>query len=212
MIYFIVNFRKSKCQNECIFQAAQKIVAYAGKRQDCKQSLPTDVVMTLCGQLLNAGRVIVTDNYYTSMDLAKKLLEKQTNLLGTLRSNRKGNPKTVINKRLKKEELITKQSEHGITVLKRCDKSDILVLSTLHGDETARVEHFRGNVNKPRAIIDYNAAKSSTDLSDQLSNYGTPLRRSMKWYHKVAIELLLGAALVNAPHCVLSGIWEKKHQ
>lgn len=180
---------------------------YAGKRQDCNQSLPTDVVLTLCGQLLNAGRVIVTDNYYTSMDLAKKLLEKQTNLLGTLRSNRKGNPKTVINKRLKKGELIAKQSENGITVLKWCDKRDILVLSTLHGDETESVNRFSGNVNKPRAIIDYNAGKSSIDLSDQLSSYSTPLRRSLKWYRKVAIELLLGAALVNAHivYCQVSG-------
>jgi len=46
-------------------------------------------VMTLCEPYLNAGRTICTDNYYTSVPLARKLLQSETHLIGTLRANRK---------------------------------------------------------------------------------------------------------------------------
>jgi hypothetical protein len=36
------------------------------------------------------------------------------------------------------------------------------------------------------------------DLSDQMKAYTTSLRRGVKWYRKLAIELLAGSALVNA--------------
>lgn len=36
------------------------------------------------------------------------------------------------------------------------------------------------------------------DLSDQLSTYSNALRRTLKWYRKIAIELLLGTTCVNA--------------
>ncbi|KAJ8879004.1 hypothetical protein PR048_019610 [Dryococelus australis] len=171
---------------------------YAGKYQDAGQSVPTRVVLELCDSLLNAGRVIVTDNYYTSIELANKLIDKSTNLLGTLRSNRKHNPQTVLNKKPKRGTLVGQQNDRGITVLKWAAKRDILILSTCHGTETVPIQRRNGNVNKPKPIVDYNKRKTATDVSDQLSSYCTPLRRSLKWYRKVAIELLLGTAVVNA--------------
>jgi hypothetical protein len=46
--------------------------------------------MTLSEKLLKERRLAITDNYYTSIDLANKLLDKKTHLLGTLRANRRG--------------------------------------------------------------------------------------------------------------------------
>ena len=46
--------------------------------------------------------------------------------------------------------------------------------------------------------MDYNEGRIGTDLSDQLSSYYTCLRRSIKWYRKVAFELVFGTALVNS--------------
>nr|CAH7725218.1 unnamed protein product [Callosobruchus chinensis] len=51
---------------------------------------------------------------------------------------------------------------------------------------------------KPMAVIDYNKAKSFIDLSNQMPSYSTSLRRSIKWFKKIAIELILGASVVNA--------------
>ena len=75
---------------------------YCGKEQDAGASVPTNVVMTLAENLLDEGRTAFTDNYYTSLNLANKLLDRKTHLVGTIRSNRKGNPKEVIQKKLKK--------------------------------------------------------------------------------------------------------------
>ncbi|KAJ8975404.1 hypothetical protein NQ317_001944 [Molorchus minor] len=74
---------------------------YAGKERDPNISVPTKTVMFLAEKLLNAGRTIITDNYYTSLELANQLLNQKTHLLGTLRSNRRGNPKEVVNKKIK---------------------------------------------------------------------------------------------------------------
>ena len=49
--------------------------------------------------------MMYTDNWYTSVSLANELLSRSTNLVGTLRSNRKFNPKEVINAKLKKGEI-----------------------------------------------------------------------------------------------------------
>ena len=59
------------------------------------------IVMKLMEQLLDKGRTLYVDNYYTSVALAQKLLERNTHLVGTLRSNRKLNPRDVIQKKTK---------------------------------------------------------------------------------------------------------------
>ncbi|KAJ8929957.1 hypothetical protein NQ314_017322 [Rhamnusium bicolor] len=51
---------------------------YCGKEKDAGASVPTDVIMSLTENLLNSGRTTITDNYYTSFDLANKLLDRHT--------------------------------------------------------------------------------------------------------------------------------------
>ena len=47
-------------------------------------------------------------------------------------------------------------------------------------------------------IIDYNSAKQGIDLSDQMASYFAPLRKTIRWYHKIAFEFLLSTAVVNS--------------
>ena len=51
---------------------------------------------------------------------------------------------------------------------------------------------------KPEMVVYYNATKQGTDVSDQLASYHTCLRKTIRWYHKVVMELILGMAVVNA--------------
>lgn len=53
-------------------------------------------------------------------------------------------------------------------------------------------------IKKPKISVDYNIGKTSIDLSDQMSSYSNPLRRSLKWYRKVALETLLNVGVINA--------------
>lgn len=78
--------------------------------------------------------------------------------------------------------------------MKRRDKRDMLMLSILHKDNTKEVPQRGGLVEKPEAIVNYNLAKSYIDLSDQVKPYSHCLRR----HRKLATELLLGSAIVNA--------------
>ena len=49
-------------------------------------------------------------------------------------------------------------------------------------------------------MIYYNGTKQGIDVSDQMASYHCALRKTIRWYQKVAIELLLGTAVVNAMH------------
>lgn len=54
---------------------------------------------------------ICTDNWYTSVDLAEKLIAMHTYLVGTLCKNRRGNPQEVITQKLKRGEFIAKENK-----------------------------------------------------------------------------------------------------
>lgn len=183
---------------------------YGGKERDPGGAVPTNVVLQLSEKLLHEGRTIVTDNYYSSIDLANKLLDRKTHLLGTLRANRKGNPKQVITKKLKKGEVIARENDQGIIVLKWKDKRDVLMISTTHDAEMVEIERKNGQkVKKPKMIVDYNHGKTPIDTSDQMASYSTSLRRTVKWYHKVAVEMIFGIALLNA-QIIYNSLQEKK--
>lgn len=46
--------------------------------------------------------------------------------------------------------------------------------------------------------MDYNNTKQGIDVSDQLSSYYNPQRKSLVWYKKFAMELLFGITVVNS--------------
>ena len=67
---------------------------YVGK-DDTRSSdmpVPTDVVLKLMALLFQWGYNVTCDNYFTSLGLALKLVEKKYSLVGTLRRNRREVP------------------------------------------------------------------------------------------------------------------------
>ena len=63
------------------------------------------VVMNLLDGLLGCYRTVVADNFFTTISLAKRLLEDDTYLIGTLRSNRAGSENEVTQRKLRRGEL-----------------------------------------------------------------------------------------------------------
>jgi len=157
--------------------------------------------MTLSENYLCSGRTICTDNFYTSVHLAHQLLDRDTHLIGTLRANRRGLPKSVTERKLKVGEVVAGQDAKGVVVMKWRHKRDVMLLSTKHDASvvcTGQDKRKKENVFKPQAVIDYNTSKQGIDLSDQMSSYHTCLRKTIRWHHKVAIEMLFGISVVNA--------------
>lgn len=129
------------------------------------ETVPTKVVLNLTQDLLGKGRTLCVDNYYTSVELAHKLLDEDTYLLGTLRSNRKNNPKNVIQKKLKRGEVIAQESNTGIYVEKWKDKRDVMMLTTKVVPEMVTIRKRAGEIEKPKTVIEYNKHKSYIDIS-----------------------------------------------
>ncbi|KAJ8947327.1 hypothetical protein NQ314_008629 [Rhamnusium bicolor] len=74
-----------------------KCEVYTGRnkknRRPAGLGIRESVVLSLAEGLLDEGRVLYTDNFYTSCPLARTVLSRNTHLVGTLKRNRKYLPK-----------------------------------------------------------------------------------------------------------------------
>ena len=89
------------------------------------------IVIKLMEDLLGKGFTIYADNFYNSVKLTKFMSANQTYICGTLLNDRKGNPKDVANKNLKRGEVEWKRNE-TVVVSKWKDKRDVLNVSNKH--------------------------------------------------------------------------------
>lgn len=194
------------------------ISIYSGKSKDGTRTvgLAKSVCTKLMEKLLNEGRTLYVDNFYTSYELAKLFLAQKTHVVGTLRSKKKNMPKEVMDKSLRPGEVYAREDQHGIVVMKWRDKRDVRLLTTKHnadieerqeadeelesGPSTRDADQRKRRkvVKKPIAIVDYNKGKCGIDISDQMSSYESPVRKGVKWYRKLALELITSTAVVNA--------------
>lgn len=157
------------------------------------------VVTKLCEPYLDKGHTLYMDNYYNSVKLAEFLHERKTHVVGTLRNNRKGNPKKVISCKLRKGEM-TFQRKGNVMVLKWKDKREVLLISTLHKLDVEEAVNKRGKKKmKPTVVIDYNKNMSGVDRSDQMLSYYTTPRKTVRWYLKVFFHFV-DICLWNATH------------
>ncbi|XP_005104947.1 piggyBac transposable element-derived protein 4-like [Aplysia californica] len=85
-----------------------------------------------------------------------------------------------------------------LTHIKWMDKKEINVLTTIHDASSQRTDrHDRdGNlVDKFKAVIDYNKYMGAVDRSDQMVQYSSFKRRTMKWWKKLFFHLFMPAEL-----------------
>lgn len=180
------------------------IIVYSGKgtAEEGGSHSESIVCKLLQSIAYGEGRTVFADNFYSSVSLAEKLNAQKTRYCGTLRSNRKGLPKDIVQKKLKRGEVCGKK-KNNVKVIKWQDKRPVLMLTTVpaHDDslvDTGKTSRSGENIKKPECVISYNKAKKGVDFSDQMSSYHSVLRKGVKWYRKLAFELLFGVAVVNA--------------
>lgn len=171
---------------------------YCGRVRNKSGCVSENVVLDLTNSVINSGRTIVTDNWYTSLSLARTLLAKRTHLVGTIRSNRQGVPRFIVNEKLRKSEFVSMMNSEGITITHWKDKRSVFVLSTKHGLDASVIRKRNKYIVKPSSVVFYNKGKKFVDVSDQMGSYASPLRKSIKWYRKLSFDLLLNVSVVNA--------------
>ncbi|XP_014614756.1 PREDICTED: piggyBac transposable element-derived protein 4-like isoform X2 [Polistes canadensis] len=165
--------------------------------------IPENVCIELINKLLNEGRTLFIDNFYASYELAIRLLNFKTHIVGTVRHNKNFMPRDVRLHRLKRGEIISREDNNGIVVLKWRDVRDVCILSSIHAPVMVPIADSSILSNsppkmKPLAVIAYNTGRSGIDRSHQMASYATTIRRSIKWYQKLAIHFLIGISVMNA--------------
>ena len=91
---------------------------YSGKSSAGEREivLAKTVCKELIKNLVDQGRTLYVDNFYTSNDLARYCQEKKTHLVGTLRANKKHIPKEVLNAKLKRGEMVAREDQDGVVI------------------------------------------------------------------------------------------------
>lgn len=171
---------------------------YLGKDETRGSNIPLSefVVTKLAEPYLGCGRNITTDNFFTSISLAKKLLAKKTTLVGTIRANRKELPKIAKAKKDKMTQFSTKlyRSENcTLTIYKSKPNKKVLLLSTKHKNIT--IEKNKKLV--PETVTYYNSTKYGVDVLDQMARKYSVKASSRRWPLQVFYNIL-DLAAINA--------------
>lgn len=164
---------------------------YQGKDSDMEKCGKTNgIVLRLMEPYLNKGRHLFMDNFYNSIPLSENLLHNyKTHTTGTLRSNRKGNPKEITDKKLKRGDHVWVRKGQ-VYISKWKDKRDVLSISTAHHPELVEVGNRCGKkIMKPNIVADYNIHMSGVDRSDQMISYYSSPRKTIRWHKKILFHL-----------------------
>lgn len=131
----------------------------------------------------------------------------------TLRKSKRGLPREIVTKKMKKNEICELQNQHGIKIIQWQDKRSALMLSSKPEHsvtlcKTGKKARPKKNgkpgkdILKPKVVLDYNNAKKGVDYNDQMSAYYSSLREGLKWYRKVAFELIFWSCYSQCLDCL----------
>jgi hypothetical protein len=104
-------------------------------------SKPSKIVFTLSKKLLRQDYIIRLDSYYGSPEIFGMLNSLETGAVGTVRSNRKGLPRDIMGKKLKKRDLVF-SFRRKLMSLKLKYKRSVFMLGSLH-DEGMQTVHYK---------------------------------------------------------------------
>ncbi|XP_068213719.1 piggyBac transposable element-derived protein 4-like, partial [Palaemon carinicauda] len=124
-----------------------------------------------------AGRIVTTDNWFTSLPLAKALRERGMHLVGTIRP-KPYLPTVLLSTPMELgESVATYNYKDKVTVLCQRVKPTkrIQILSTVHHNPTVIEDH------KSHMHMFYNATKGGVDTFDQMCSALTCSRKTRRW-------------------------------
>lgn len=167
---------------------------YAGKQPTGPHKLSNkvhDVVKRLATPILNSGRNITMDNYFTSIPMAEDLLKNhRTTIVGTLKKNKREIPPFFVQTKDRPVPSSVFGFGENCLLLSYVPKKNknVLVLSTFHKqDEMVDVSE---GVSKPELIMFYNMTKGGVDVVDELKTLYSVSRISNRWPLTIFFSLL----------------------
>lgn len=110
------------------------------------------IAMQLLEDLLGCYQTIVANDFFTSINLARRLLGNDTYLIGTWRSDCVRSGKATAQRKIQRGEIYGLQSDDGVKLIKWKDKREVLMISTKPSHTTALV-NIRKTTSSDEHII-----------------------------------------------------------
>ncbi|KAJ8928450.1 hypothetical protein NQ314_018992 [Rhamnusium bicolor] len=162
------------------------------KSNDPNIGISGNIVMTLMKDYLDKGRILYTDNWYTSPALYSLLHAHKTNACGTVKK-KSGKNMPKFTEKLQRGEM-TFQSSKECLCIKWYYKREIHMLTTNHSygmTATGKQDRkIKQDILKPDSVLDYNKNMGAVDRSDMLLSSIESVRKIKKWYRKLCFHLL----------------------
>lgn len=138
------------------------------------------VVKTLSAKFKDTGRNIVTDNFFTTLPLAKHLTTWKLTLVGTIKKiKRTYRKKCWLTNRVNRW-LSTKFGFHeNVTMCSYVPKKNkaVTLISTFHHTKAISDDDKK----KPEIIKHYNRTKGGVDLMDKMAGAYSVKRKTLRW-------------------------------
>ena len=163
-----------------------------------------DIVMELMKGRFFVGHHVFMDNFYTSPKIFAKLLNQGTDCTGTLRTNRKGVPRSIVEYRVGRGKTKTMHMKVGqaksLTLVKYHDRKVVYLLSSFGRPDVIQIRSRRNKaeeIARPHIVHVYNQYMGGVDRADQLVSYQSVALKTVKWWKKLFFHII-NLALVNA--------------
>ncbi|KAL0810148.1 hypothetical protein ABMA28_010941 [Loxostege sticticalis] len=159
----------------------------------------TAKVLQLLDGYLDAGHLLVLDNWYDQLPLARYLKRRKTDVLGLLKPRRANIPDAI--KPADDSIMVTGQqiARHcgDIAIVAYQDiKQRVCAMSTFHNDEQVDCRQKDQVVRKPKMLNGYHCNKGGVDFKDRnLFNFE---RRQEKLWHIRFFKTILNASVLNS--------------
>ena len=181
-----------------------RVEIYSGGDEMLSCESAFNVVNELISPYTEYNHILYTDNFYTSVKLARYLRGFRTHLVGTVRKNSKLFPE-FWNQTVQPDENLKLVDGFGIVACRWRigTKRDLYMLSTISDGRDVEVANELPLVRpttKPAMVVDYNKYKGGVDKFNQLRNYYSTGHHAKKWW-KVMFFNLLDMAIANAHIC-----------
>ena len=163
---------------------------YTGKDDSRTTALGEHVVMKLSTHLYGSGRNITCDNFFTSLQLSRRLQTKQLSLVGTIRAHRREIPIPMRGYRGRElySSLFAYTIEDSVQLVSYKAKTSkaVLLLSSEHKTPDISDDQKK----KPDVVLFYNSTKGGVDSVDErISTYSVKYR-SKRWHVTVFCNIL----------------------
>uniref|UniRef100_A0A8C5DVD5 PiggyBac transposable element-derived protein domain-containing protein n=10 Tax=Gouania willdenowi TaxID=441366 RepID=A0A8C5DVD5_GOUWI len=186
------------------------VLPYLGKdpSRPSEERLSESVVMKLMEPFMDKGRTVTTDNFFTSLTLARRLLSRKTTILGTVNKIRREIPQST--RKMDRKEFTTQVfSTTGatLTVYAPKRKKTVYILSSMH----SVVETEETIKRKPNTITQYNTTKCGVDVMDQMVREYSVRTGTRRWPVAVFYNMIDMAALnAHLLYQACTGVQERR--